>query len=321
MITFLARYARLCTAILIAVSSAGVTAAPGRARECIARPACESLKLASIVLVADVTSAGQPAVRVDEREAYMIPQRVQLKVVERFKGVSADQRELDANIAIRGMESVFLAQGQRYLVFAVMREDGTLETACSGTKPIEAAAEDLKQLRQCRLPARAIRAVPQPELADQESYAVYAAVVQQATRHKEDPVLINDITSAYSSHCVPRIDPGLTAWKEAADDFLRRRGSRLQLVSKLPLANRYRLLSADDLRNVIRARKPTEIVRHMQFSAVGFDSSRTRAMVQRDHLCGNYVDCADGETVLLEKQTDGWRIVSPKGVGGCYWIS
>ena len=322
MITFLARHRRVCSAGLVISALLGTSVSPSSPEECVGLPACDALKRASMVLIADVLTADQPAVRIDESHAHMIPQRVRLRVVERFKGVSADQRELDANIAVRSAEAVFLAPGQRYLIYARMREDGTWDTACSGTKPMGAALEDLQQLRQCRLPSREIRAVEQPEVADQESYAVYAAVVDQATDYKADPILIGDLTLANPGRCVPRVSSDLPAWREAAQDFVRRSGSRLRLARRLPLPARYRLVSSSDLGvgDVTRQWKGG-IVRYVEFSAVGFDTHRTRAMVQRVHMCANAVDCADGATIFLQKESGTWRIVSPTGVQGCVWIS
>jgi hypothetical protein len=315
-ITFLARRRQACSVGFFAVF--GIAVCPTSGRECVAVPACDALKSASIVLVADVVAADQPAVRIDESHAHMIPQRVRLRVVERFKGVSAERRELQANIAIRSAEAVFLANGQRYLIYARMREDGTWDTACSGTKPIEAAGEDLKQLRQCRLRSREIREVDQPELADQESYAVYATVVERAINYKSDPILIGDLTLAHPRRCVPRVSPDLPAWREAAEDFVRRSGSRLRLARHLPLTTRYRLVSSTDLGHVTRIRKGG-IVRYVEFSAVGFDVQRTRAMVQRDHKCANAFECADGATIFLQKESGAWRVVSPEGVSSCVW--
>jgi hypothetical protein len=272
------------------------------------------------VLVADVTSATQPAVRIDDRTAHSIPQTVHLKVIERFKGVAEDQDEIEASLAIRSAETVFLAKGQRYLIYARMREDGTWDTTCSGTKPYEAAATDLEQLRQCRLPAREMRAAPQPVLSGADSYAVYSAVIEQATWRSGNLILVADETRAYGATCVPTVEPTLSTWKEAAADYLQRSGSRLKLLPELkPASKRYRIVSPLDLRTLVR--RKSGIVGYVQFSAVGFDDARTHAMVQRNHLCAGGVDCADGETLLLEKQAEGWRVVHPQGVGVCGWIS
>ena len=322
MITFLAHRIRACAALVIAVSCLAVSAPLRGSGECVGLLPCEYLKRSTIVIVADVTSAGQPAVRIDDRTAHSIPQRVQLKVIERFKGVSSDQDELEASIAIRGAETVFLAPGRRYLIYARMREDGTWDTACSGTRPIEEAAADLEHLRRCRLPAREMRAAAQPELTDTDTYAVYSAVIEQSTRHRQNPVLISDVTQSGAGFCVPTVEPALSTWKEAAADFLQRSGSRLKLLPRLQIhSTSYRIVSPADLRTLVGERTGTEIVRYLRFSAVGFDATRTRAMVQRDHACANAVDCADGQTLLLEKQAGEWRVVYPKGVKVCGWIS
>lgn len=291
------------------------------AAECVDVPACDALKQASLVFVADVTWAGIPAERIDKRSSRAVPQRVQLKVVERFKGVSNEQRVLETSIAFASAETVFLTQGRRYLIYARMREDGTWDTSCSGTKPIDEATDDLRQLRQCRLARRGMRAVPQPTLTDLESYAVYAAVIGQATRRREEPVLIADETRSQSAECVPQADSTLPAWQIAVDDYLRRRHSRLRLLPQLPLPEiPYRMVSEADRRDLVRRRKPRDVVGYVILSAVGFDATRTMAIVHRVHACATG-DCGDGEDLSLEKQGGTWRIVRPQGFAGCGWIS
>jgi hypothetical protein len=56
-----------------------------------------------------------------------IPQVVKLRVVERFKGVSPQQLEVIGGI-LHNAESVFLDAGNRYLLYAYKRQDGTWTT-------------------------------------------------------------------------------------------------------------------------------------------------------------------------------------------------
>ena len=53
---------------------------------------------------------------------------------------------------------------------------------------------------------------------------------------------------------------------------------------------------------------------------MGFDTTRTFAVVHRAHAC-SCKECGDGRDVFLRKQNGEWRIVQPTGVTGCGWIS
>ena len=77
-----------------------------------------------------------------------LPQVVRLSVVERFKGVPREQREITGRI-FNDAESVFLKASNRYLLYALQNRDGTWVTSCSRTKLAETATAELRQLRQC----------------------------------------------------------------------------------------------------------------------------------------------------------------------------
>jgi hypothetical protein len=71
---------------------------------------------------------------------------VKLKVIERFKGVLPEQREITATISINA-ETVFLEIGKRYLLYAIQNKDGSWITSCSSTKLVDLASAS--QLRLC----------------------------------------------------------------------------------------------------------------------------------------------------------------------------
>ena len=58
---------------------------------------------------------------------------------------------------------------------------------------------------------------------------------------------------------------------------------------------------------------------YMEFSAVGFDPSRTRAMVYVAHHCGSL--CGGGAHHLLQKVDGRWQPARLKGVTQCIWMS
>jgi len=80
-----------------------------------------------------------------------IPQVVKLSVVEGFKGVSPQQREISGNISNNG-DSIFLKAGKRYLLYAHQpNRFGTWHTSCSRTRLADRASAELSQLRHCTL--------------------------------------------------------------------------------------------------------------------------------------------------------------------------
>ena len=115
--------------------------------ECIIPPPpCEALARAAIVVVVDVIEVADPW---EANSFRPIPQVVKLKVVEIFRGVSREQREITGSIS-NNAESVFLEAGRRYLLYAVQNNDGTWGTSCSRTKLANVASEELSQLRKCQ---------------------------------------------------------------------------------------------------------------------------------------------------------------------------
>src|SRR5690606_11976128 len=72
-------------------------------------PPCEALQQASIVLLADVLEAEHAAELIAPNP--LAPQRVRLKVIERFKGVAREQREVTARIWYDS-NSVLLEKGK-----------------------------------------------------------------------------------------------------------------------------------------------------------------------------------------------------------------
>jgi hypothetical protein len=116
--------------------------ATGAGAECFVRPACEALKNEGwkFVFVAETRSV---------QSFDMDPQHVRFKIIEAFKGVRKDQRELDVRIFIRSSETIYLEQGKRYLVYATERKDGTWSLGCSMTRVIEPDDDELRALRKC----------------------------------------------------------------------------------------------------------------------------------------------------------------------------
>jgi len=110
-------------------------------------PPCNTLALYHLVVVADVLEVVDPPGSSDSGRSE--PQRVKLRVVERFKGPL--RQGLQATISITNRaDAVFLKPGLRYLIFAARRDNGEWITSCSPTKEVtEDVGRELLLLRQC----------------------------------------------------------------------------------------------------------------------------------------------------------------------------
>jgi hypothetical protein len=117
--------------------------------ECISPPPpCEALKQSSIVVLADVLDATIP--KSERRPGEFIGRLdVRLRVVERFKGIPKNPPEITASIPFNA-ETIFLEQGQTYLVYANVSQAGNWQTSCTRTRPAKPADDELRVLRQCQ---------------------------------------------------------------------------------------------------------------------------------------------------------------------------
>jgi hypothetical protein len=112
-------------------------------------PPCEALQEASIVMVAEVLEADNAKELLAPNP--LPPAAVRLRVVERFKGVSEDQRELTARIWFDS-NTVKLNAGRTFLVYANHLQGYPRDvwtTGCSRTKPLDDGRDEVRQLRKC----------------------------------------------------------------------------------------------------------------------------------------------------------------------------
>jgi hypothetical protein len=149
--------------------------------------------------------------------------------------------------------------------------------------------------------------------------AVYAAVISAETRRA--PILVAPLTHPPldSYQCRPTTVTESDAWRGAIDHYIAVRETEISIPSILPLPqSRYRLLPRETKSTRgCDTQKPFSFI---QMSRVGFDTTRTHAVVHRVHAC-SCMACGDGSDVFLEKQNGEWRIVQPVGIKGCGWIS
>jgi hypothetical protein len=162
------------------------------------------------------------------------------------------------------------------------------------------------------------RGAAEPDVA-----AVYAAVISAETPPQPGlPILVAPVTHRqwwdfYA--CRPTTVTESDAWRSAIDNYIAVSQTEATISSILPLPrSRYRLLPRE--RKSSRRCETQKSFGFIQMSRVGFDTTRTLAVLHRIHAC-SCVECGDGRDLFLQKQNGEWRIVQPAGVKGCGWIS
>ena len=142
------------TLLTIAVVVAAMTDVSA---ECPVTPSpCKALERSAIVFVGEAIAAGPFQQKVGPDRFQFVPQTVRFRVIERFKGIAEEQREVAATVAVE-IEGTRFASGLRYIVYATVQSDGQWSTACLRTGMVKERSEDVRQLRLCKTtdPARA----------------------------------------------------------------------------------------------------------------------------------------------------------------------
>jgi hypothetical protein len=109
------------------------------------------------VFLADIQHAGAESEEVRPNVWAFVPQPVRFRVLEAFKGVRVETRQLDAWIKSGSAEAILFRTGKQYLVYATRERDGIWSTVCSRTtlnqqingKNDEPIAQELRELRNC----------------------------------------------------------------------------------------------------------------------------------------------------------------------------
>jgi hypothetical protein len=171
---------------------------------------------------------------------------------------------------------------------------------------------------------------------DPEAYAVYASLVPNnwivrvahATR-----LVIQEETATYS-RCMPSGTPMETTWKPVVDSYKAANDGVRLIRAGQPLGISYDVVPAEQIAEFFPKpisidgfsigwrqfhRTYPESRGYIQFSAVGFDSAKTRAMVYIGHHCNNL--CGGGGHALLEKIDGAWRAAKIPGIEQCFWRS
>jgi hypothetical protein len=179
---------------------------------------------------------------------------------------------------------------------------------------------------------------PEPRtVEDPEAYAVYASllpkewpiVVARATR-----LVIQRETATYDD-CLPQGPPMQREWSAALKNYRQENATVRSVLPGRALGYPYEVVPRADIVAIFEApdgpelrsprpwdpfyRRYPDSGGYMQFSAVGFDEAKTRALVYIAHHCGNL--CGGGTHHFLEKVSGQWRETRPKDVSMCMWMS
>lgn len=215
----------------------------------------------------------------------------------------------------------------------------TLKTMRCGTRAIVwlavLIASALIQDRQMRLVAEQSGPTVPTDITDLEAYAVYRVVIMQdwPVRIAKAKRLVVARETVTHHECLPKGAPMSTEWRPVLDSYLSENVRVRRLRENQDLGLPHVLRPLEELIGFFRPPPGGDFDKgwsrfyqlypdsggYMQVSAVGFDPSKTRALVYVAHFCGSL--CGGGEHHLLLKGSDGWQQTKVKDVTSCKWMS
>ncbi|HTP68581.1 MAG TPA: hypothetical protein VMJ35_06720 [Dongiaceae bacterium] len=182
------------------------------------------------------------------------------------------------------------------------------------------------------VPVFAQKTTETPKAADYEDadgYAVLSILLSRAHSEVDPsfllaPFLISPLTvSGMNPDSFQACSRVPTEFASAATDFRDKNKQTWNLTKRINLKFSYKFTSTgkhtplaptQNAKDVPPALFETSVY---QVSAVGFDASRTHAIVYVGAVCGP--DCASGSYHLLVKEKEGWKETSGSPV--CHWMS
>jgi hypothetical protein len=162
---------------------------------------------------------------------------------------------------------------------------------------------------------------------DPESYAVYRTLIPFHGLGK-GRIVVRRETFA-DRRCFPKGRPLAEEWKPVVHDFVEQNSRPRTLQPGFDIGRDYMLVPSKDIEaefigaptgdwSTFYARYPNS-GGFIELSAVGFDSTKTRAIVYGAHHCGGL--CGKGAYHLMEKTGGQWREANINDVEFCLWIS
>ena len=165
---------------------------------------------------------------------------------------------------------------------------------------------------------------------DPEAYVVYATLIaaEGPARRDASKQLVIQRETVVNKDCTVSGGALETDWKAVADDF-KLENAHVRFVSPdRDLHRPYVVVPEKDLLAFFTKqggnwpafyRQYPDSGGYVELSAIGFDRSKTRAMVYVAHHCGGL--CGGGSYHLLEKVDAKWREADVPGMTTCMWVS
>ena len=170
----------------------------------------------------------------------------------------------------------------------------------------------------------------QTVIEEPEAYAVYASLVAGEVRVPSGKLkqLVVQRETVTNNECTLSGAALESDWKPVVDDFKRENAQVRFVMPDRDLHVPYVVVPRKTIMAFFAKgagnwpefyRRYPDSGGYFEVSAVGFDGSKTRAMVYVAHHCGGL--CGAGSHHLLEKATGTWHEAKVPGVNACMWIS
>jgi hypothetical protein len=176
-------------------------------------------------------------------------------------------------------------------------------------------------------------AVSKPPAAydDADAYEVYSAILPQEWPWREGDartLVIRTETEPYAMCVKPDRDSEKIVGT-AITDYMKKNARKWLLQRQFGLSKPYDMVSSDELDTIFKtegsAGWPKFYERHpnsggwIELSAVGFNASKTIAVVYAGHSCGRL--CGGGTFQILQKVDGKWKPFRLTGGTSCSWAS
>lgn len=184
------------------------------------------------------------------------------------------------------------------------------------------------------LDQRASPRVPAKDITDPDAYSVYRAVIphEWPVRVANAKRLVIAREAATYDQCLPTGPPMGAEWRPVLENYKAENEGVRHLLADRDLGIPYIVQPLEELNafftppagNFERGwsnfyRRYPDSGGYMEVSAVGFNTTKTRALVYVSHHCGGL--CGGGSHHLLEKGDGGWQRANLKDVKMCIWMS
>lgn len=173
----------------------------------------------------------------------------------------------------------------------------------------------------------------QGAIDDPEAYAVYASLIpaEWTVRVARAKRLVVARETATYNQCLPSGGPLETEWRPVVDSYKAANAATRSILPDRDLGHPYVVVPKSEIARLFKEPRDASFGwttfydrypdsgGYMEFSAVGFDPSKTRALVYVAHHCGSL--CGGGAHHLLQKVDGRWTPARLEGVTQCVWVS